>query len=545
MVGSGWDGSRAAPSLGRRSLLNGFGAVSVAATAGVGMATRSSAAAAGAVARTASGSGEITEAGVHRALRALPGIVARDLRRTTVPGLAVAVVYKGQAVYHKGFGQRQVGRKGPNDVTDDTVFQLASLSKPISSSVVAAALTEGVRFPKVSWDDRVHDLIPGFTLTDPWVGRHVTAADMFAHRSGLPDHAGDLLEDLGYTGDQIIARLDEYPLHPFRDNYDYTNYGLTAAARALAAAAGQRWDVLANRLLFERLGMRHSSYTFADLQSRSNRAALHRKVDGRWVPDLGADNDGQAPAGGASASVNDLAKWLVMLLAQGVYRGARIIDVEQLQTIWRPSNIMKAVPPIGGRSNFYGLGWNVGYEDTGELRVGHSGAFGRGAATAVSLYPSKGLAIAVLTNSAPIGLPEAVYLEFLDIVRYGKSTEDWVAATASVVVAPPTADQTRYSHPPRHPQPARRLASYVGTYANSPYGDLVVSADTHGLSFTVGPRGERFRLHHFSGDEFYFETRGENATGFSGALFDGTPARVTSLTVTAWNADELGTFLRS
>jgi hypothetical protein len=206
---------------------------------------------------------------------------------------------------------------------------------------------------------------------------------------------------------------------------------------------------------------------------------------------------------------------------------------------------MKAVPPIGGRSNFYGLGWNVGYEDTGELRLGHSGAFGRGAATAVSLHPSKGLGITVLTNGAPIGLPEAVYLEFLDIVRYGKATQDWVSATASVIVPPPTADQRRYSHPPKHPNPARGLASYVGTYANSPYGDLVVSADARGLWFTVGPRREKFRLHHYSGDDFYFETRGENATGFSGALFDGTPARVTSLTITAWNADGLANFVRS
>jgi hypothetical protein len=239
-----------------------------------------------------------------------------------------------------------------------------------------------------------------------------------------------------------------------------------------------------------------------------------------------------------------MASWMTMLLAEGVHQGRRIVDVEQLQTIWRPSNIMKAVPPIGGRANFYGLGWNVGYEDTGELRVGHSGAFGRGAATAVSLHPSKELGITVLTNGAPIGLPEAVYLEFLDVVRYGTSTQDWLTVIKPAFVPPPTADQTRYSEPAKNPRPARRLGSYVGTYANSTYGDLVVSRRGGALRFTVGPNQEYHRLHHYSGNEFYFETTGENATGFSGAVFDVKSERVTSLTVNAWHADSLGTFTR-
>src|SRR3954470_15598812 len=96
--------------------------------------------------------GEITDAGVERALRALPVIIAKYLSATTVPGLAVAVVYQGSVRYQHGFGQRQVGRERDNNVTADTVFQLASVSKPISSTVIAAALSQPARFPGVSWD---------------------------------------------------------------------------------------------------------------------------------------------------------------------------------------------------------------------------------------------------------------------------------------------------------------------------------------------------------------------------------------------------------
>src|SRR5258708_370435 len=59
------------------------------------------------------------------------------------------------------------------------------------------------------------------------------------------------------------------------------------------------------------------------------------------------------------------------------------------------------------RTGFYGLGWNVGYDDHGRLRMNHSGGFDLGAATVVNLVPEEHLGIVVLTNGSPIGLPEA------------------------------------------------------------------------------------------------------------------------------------------
>ncbi|MGW1638844.1 serine hydrolase domain-containing protein [Streptomyces lavendulae] len=106
------------------------------------------------------------------------------MRRTGVPGLSVAVVHDDRVVYLKGFGLRRTGEAATVD--PDTVFQLASLSKPVSSTVVAATLTD-----PAAWDAPLGDTLPGFALKDPWVTSHVTAADLFSHRSGLPDHAGE------------------------------------------------------------------------------------------------------------------------------------------------------------------------------------------------------------------------------------------------------------------------------------------------------------------------------------------------------------------
>lgn len=485
-------------------------------------------------------SGQITAAGVERALKALPDIIERDRKATKVPGVAVAVVHDGKVRYLAGSGLRAVGRTEKVDA--DTVFYLASVSKPISSTVIAAALTK--KAANISWESPVAGALKGFTLSDPWVGSHVTVADMFSHRSGLPDHAGNLLEDLGFNREETIAKLAQYPLGSFRDSYEYTNYGLTAAAEAVAVASKRPWATLANDMIFKPLGMTSTSYTYAALKSRRNRVALHQKVKDQFVAAPDADYEPQAPAGSASSSVRDMATWATMLLAEGKAKGATLIDEDELIRVWAPAFLNHPPQKFGGWGSFYGYGWNVKYEMTGEQQVSHSGAFARGAATAVSIYPADKLAIVVLTNAAPVGVAEAISAEFIDFVRYGAAQQDWLEFVAPFFAEEPTADQVRYAKPAAAAKPARALASYVGTYQNAAYGPLTVTLVGKALSLTAGPKKEQHPLRHYSGDDFFFETTGEDATGFSGAVFGGSGSRITSVTVNAWNRDKLGVFTR-
>lgn len=470
--------------------------------------------------------GAITEDSVKAGVGALDGIVNAGMTATGIPGVAVAVVHQGEVVYAKGFGLREVGK--PEAVDTGTVFQLASVSKSISSTVIAAAVKQG----KVAWDVPVQKFRPGFTLSDPWVGSHVTVADMFSHRSGLPDHAGDILEDLGYQQDQIIERLRFLPLEPFREAYEYTNYGLTAAGETVAAATGVAWPDLAQQELFGPLGMTSTSFRFADLQKRSDRAALHVQVNGAWKPDLTFDPDRQAPAGGATSSVDDLAKWMTMLLGGG----APVLDEASLLTIWQPHSVRQPAEHIGDRTGFYGLGWNIDTGAGGRVTVQHSGAFAHGAGTNVLLVPGEQLGIVSLTNGYPVGLPEAINNGFLDQVENGKQTRDWVAlfkkAFDTVEGRP---DPTDYSKPPATVAPTQAATAYTGTYHSDFWGDLVVREGSGGLEFTIGPGGLVFPLSHYTGDTFFFTQQGESATGTSGLVFGGSPGRAGTLTVNAWN----------
>src|SRR5690606_9443269 len=261
---------------------------------------------------------------VANAVARLDGLAADLLEQSGIPGLAVAVVHGGKTVYAKGFGVNDIRTGDP--VGADTVFQLASLSKPIGATVVAHQVGTGA----ISWDTPVISRLPWFRLSDPVVTERVTIGDMYAHRSGLPDHAGDLLEDLGYDRRQVLEKLAQLPLAPFRISYAYTNFGITAAAEAVAADAGMPWEELSGRVLYEPLGMASTSSRFADYQARADRAVGHIHVDGGYQPFYLRDPDAESPAGGVSSSVNDVARWLAMVLGDGSFEGRRIVDPDAL-----------------------------------------------------------------------------------------------------------------------------------------------------------------------------------------------------------------------
>ncbi len=127
----------------------------------------------------------LPENAVKNAVTKLDDIAEDLMAKSGIPGMAVAVVHGEDTVYAKGFGVKniQVSDEPGNRVDPDTVFQLASLSKPLDATVVAQQVGAGA----ISWDTPIVEELPWFALSDPGVTKMVTVGDMYAHRSGLPD----------------------------------------------------------------------------------------------------------------------------------------------------------------------------------------------------------------------------------------------------------------------------------------------------------------------------------------------------------------------
>src|SRR5438552_1903214 len=476
----------------------------------------------------------VTSEQVTRAIQELEKLAQKQIQENALPGLAIAVVFQDKAVYAKGFGVRDVNTKVPVDA--DTVFQLASLSKPIGSTVVAELVSEG----KITWDAKLSVLDPTFAMFDPWVTREITIRDMYAHRSGLPEHAGDLLEDLGFTRAKILHRLRyQHPSSSFRSHYAYTNFGMTEGAIAAAKAYNVEWENASEQKLYRPLGMSSTSSRYADFMARRNKALGHVLVARKWVRKFKRDPDAQSPTGGVSSSVNDLTKWLRLQLANGKFEGKQIVDEKALAETHHPQ-MLTGFNPFTQLPTFYGLGWNVGYDQEGRLRLNHSGAFDLGAATYVNLVPGEQLGIVVLTNAHPLGIAEALGMTFVDIAVYGKPTQDWFPLFKQVYSNPAAIGTVLgfdYSKPPASATPALKNSAYAGKYTNDYFGDISIVEKDSGLAIVQGPKNKTFPMKHYDRDTFTYETEGENAVGRSGITFTVGPygkaaqALVDSLTV--------------
>lgn len=477
--------------------------------------------------------------GFQSALDTLPDIVDDIMEQSGVPGMAVGVVQGDRTVFLEGFGVREIGTDLA--VTPETVFQIASISKSISATVAAIAITRG----GVKWDDPVVQHLPGFTLFEAHVGETVTIGDMFAHRSGLPYAAGDALEDLGYDRDEIISRLKLLPLDDFRTSYHYANFGITTGAEAIAAALDEPWEELTAELLFRPLGMDATSSRHADFLNHPQRATLHTFDEGRFEALFARDPDQQSPAGGVSSSARDMTYWLKLLLANGDANGETLFDMDAMAPALRPQVVSAPANVPEARSGFYGYGFNVGVSASGRPTMSHSGAFLLGAATHFQILPTDDIGIIVLSNGAPVGAVEAVAAHFLDVFQFGAPTRDWLAAYGGVMKAlyEPVGDLAG-ARRSENAEPFGELDSLVGRYQNAYFGSANVKATDQGLVIELEPEGATFQLEHWSNTIFALTPRGENAPpgSRSSVAFD---VEGGQFVIDYLNEDGLGTWTRA
>ena len=418
---------------------------------------------------------------LDRAINAVAVAAEKAVRDQLVSGLAIAIVSRDGAAVVQGFGTR--GGAG-EPVGPDTAFQLASLSKPIAATVIARLVGDGA----LRWDAPVAALLPWFALSDAHVSAQLTIGHLLSHRSGLPGDAGNDLELFGFDGRAILERLRLVALDSTTlDRFAYSNFGFTAAGAAVAEATRTEWAKLVQDRLFTPLEMTSATATYTTFIARKNRASPHTLMDGAWVAGPAHDGDAEAPAGGMAASARDLANFAGMLLDGGRWGGRQLVAEEALRMAMTP--VVDAGPmPGSGRLAGYGMGWFATL-DPKSRRVSHPGASTSGARTLIDMMPDEGLAIVVLANAYPSGVPEALAEIFYDTYIDGAPRKDWVAEFDTAIRELFEAFLSRFRAPPAAGALTRPGADYVATY-EAPYtGQIDVNLEEKRLVMRVGPGG--------------------------------------------------------
>ncbi len=431
-----------------------------------------------------------------------------------VPGAVVAVSSASETVFLKGFGIR---RQGAADLVDEnTRFQVASVSKFITATAVGALVDRGV----VSWDAPVRSFAPTTELAEPYATANASLRDYFAHRTGLPAYAGDLLAQLGLSSDELVRRARFLPFtHSFRARWAYSNYGVFLGHQSCAQAARTTAPELLSREMFGLLGMQRTGPTFAELLRDDNHASAHN-LDGSIMPFENVDSF--AGAGAVVSTGADIGRWLRMLLAGGKIEEQRVLAKATIDEIFAASMVQGIGGPLRDPNDCAGLGCES-YHFLRHRVIEKNGAL-NGVRTIVTLVPERQIGIAVLANKQLTVFPEAVRAEFLERVL-GSSGVDLQAQVR--------AEQPAWRALAALPSPpddamalARDLDAFAGRYESDCYGSWAAAPNGAGLRLRIGEQGYPGRLTHWSGDAFLLSFDNPDvAPGLVTFAFDGVSPR--------------------
>jgi CubicO group peptidase (beta-lactamase class C family) len=420
-------------------------------------------------------------------LAGLDAYIRQAMGEWPVAGLAIAIVKDDSVVFARGYGVREAGK--PEPVDTHTLFAIGSNTK-LFTAVAAGMMADA---GKLAWDDRVIDRLPWFRLYDPWVTREIRVRDLLSHRSGLGRRGDMIWYASGFDRDEVIRRVRYLePNTSFRSAFGYQNIMVSTAGEVVAAVAGESWDEIIRERIFVPLGMGSSNTSVRDLTGAPDVATPHTVKAGRPVPIPWRDIDNIAPAGSINSSVDDMARWLRLLLSDGVFAGDTLVRAATLREIESPQTIVPFAPDtLFPSRHFSAYGLGIGMSDYRGVKVlAHTGGID-GMLSQVGLIPERRLGIVVLTNTdGPNNLFAALLWRVFD-AYLGAPPRDWSRILLDRVRAQEAmADSARAKMEAarvKDAPPSLSLAAYAGTYENPMYPPMVVVLEGDHLSVHFGP----------------------------------------------------------
>jgi CubicO group peptidase (beta-lactamase class C family) len=346
--------------------------------------------------------------------------IAERMKHYKVPGLSVAVINNGVVVWAKGYGEREVGTNQP--VTAETLFQAASISKPVASTVALRMVQE----KKLSLDEDINNKLVSWKMPESEFTKEkkVTLRALLSHSagtgvSGFPGYAATVttLPTVAQILDGM-APANTKPVRveaPVGKEWSYSGGGITVMQQLVTDISGKPFAALAKELVLQIIGMTSSTFEQPLPKSLHAKAAVAHNdkgemIAGRWhaYPEMAA--------AGLWTTPTDLARFAVDL--QQAYKGktGKVLAPEVVRQMFTAQ--------IGG----YGLG--IALNGTGEAaRFSHGGS-NEGYRCTLVAYKEIGQGAVVMTNSDN---GDALVNEVLRSIAAEYNWTDFLAAEKTVV----------------------------------------------------------------------------------------------------------------
>lgn len=327
----------------------------------------------------------------------------RAIKRKEVSGAVVLVGRRGKVAFVKSYGQRSV-EPTAEEMTRDTIFDMASLTKPVATATSVMRLVEQ---GKIKLSDSIVTYLPEFDNHDK---KAITVEHLLRHRTGLI--ADNPIGDYADGSDKAWERIANLKLHSKPgERFLYSDVNFLVLGRLVERVSGKPLDVFARETIFEPLGMTDSRFAPLVEGKKPNpaidlaRCAPTEKEEGDWIRGVVHDPRARALGGvaghaGLFSTADDIAIYAQMLLDGGKGPDGKVILApETVQAMLNPGD----TPARQHR----GLGWDIATPFSHPRGRGFGpGSFGHTGFTGTSIWvdPATQTFVIILTSRLhPLG----------------------------------------------------------------------------------------------------------------------------------------------
>lgn len=324
-------------------------------------------------------------------LQQIDGLVSEGIEAGKMPGCVICFGRHGKIAWLKAYGNKRLEPE-TEAMTTDTVFDMASITKPTATATSIMKLLE---MGKLRLNQTVVDIFPEFA---PNGKDDITIRDLLIHQSGLvPDNALSDYEEGPEVAWQQICDLKL--VAPVGQEFKYSDVNFIVLAKIVERVSGMNVNEFSHQNIFAPLHMTETGYL--PVEALKQRAAPTQQRDGKWMQGDVHDPrahllNGIAGHAGLFSTANDLAVYATMMLDGGSFT----ID-GQTTKVLSPRTVELMTAPNRVSSGIRGLGWDkkTGYSSNkGDLLSDR--AFGHGGFTGTVLWmdPSRDLFFIFLSN---------------------------------------------------------------------------------------------------------------------------------------------------
>lgn len=306
-------------------------------------------------------------------------LVTASMQQYHIPGLALAVLYKGEPVLMKGYGYADLQGQ---PVKTNTLFAIGSVSKSITAFAVMILVQQG----KINLDDSVLKYLP----RAPQQWQAVTIRQLLSHTSGIPQHQGPHLPWL-----RIWQKLANKPMQfSPGTNFKYNNFGYIVLSRVIEKVSQQNLSTFLAENIFTPFGMGQTG--FPDTLFPSGLAAGYRVINNKLTL-----NPNRRPwlqmwgSGGVVSSISDMAKWDAAMTM------GKLLQPASYREMWSPVFLQDG-KPSGRKGWSWALGWQVSY--FGNKLVAEKNGAIRGYSSWVVRHIDEQISIIILANTNHVPL---------------------------------------------------------------------------------------------------------------------------------------------